>query len=67
MTGIPFIAQIPVGASAGGAFGGDIVQMIIHAGPMVKFVLAILMFFSTVSWAIIFVKFRLFEKSPLGM
>jgi biopolymer transport protein TolQ len=63
MTGIPFIVQIPVGASVGGAFDSDIIQMIIHAGPVVKFVLAILLFFSTVSWAIIFVKFRLFRNA----
>ena len=63
MTGIPFIAQIPVGASVDGAFGSDIVQMVIHAGPMVKFVLGILLFFSAVSWAIIFVKFRLFHNA----
>jgi len=63
MTGIPFIAQLPVSASVEGAFGSDIVQMIIHAGPMVKFVLGILLFFSTASWAIIFVKVRLFRKA----
>lgn len=63
MTGIPLIAQIPVGASLGSAFGNDIIQMIIHAGPMVKFVLGILLFFSTVSWAIILVKFRLFRNA----
>ena len=37
--------------------------MIIHAGPMVKFVLGILLTFSTVSWAIIFVKYRLFSNA----
>ena len=63
MVVIPFIAQIPVGASIGGAFANDIVQMIIHAGPMVKFVLGILLTFSTVSWAIIFVKYRLFSNA----
>lgn len=63
MTSIPYIVYFPVSASAEGAFGSDVVQMIIHAGPMVKFVLGILLFFSTVSWAIIFVKFRLFRNA----
>ena len=63
MLNTPLIAQMPVAASIGGAFGNDIIQMIIHAGPMVKFVLGILLFFSTVSWAIIFVKFRLFRNA----
>jgi biopolymer transport protein TolQ len=63
MVVIPFIAQIPVGASIEGAFANDIAQMIIHAGLMVKFVLGILLTFSTVSWAIIFVKYRLFSNA----
>ena len=63
MLNTPLIAQMPVGASVGGAFGNDIIQMIIHAGPMVKFVLGILLFFSTVSWAIIFLKIRLFRNA----
>jgi biopolymer transport protein TolQ len=33
-----------------------IIQMILYAGPMVRFVLLILLFFSVVSWAIIFAK-----------
>ena len=45
------------------ALGHDIVQMIIHAGLMVKFVLLILFLFSIISWAIIFVKFRLLRKA----
>ncbi len=60
MTEIPFIIQSPVYASITGTAESDLFQMIVHAGPMVKFVLAILMFFSIVSWAIIFVKLRLF-------
>ena len=44
-------------------FGNDIVQMIFHAGPMVKFVLLILFFFSLTSWTIIFMKLRLLKKS----
>jgi len=45
------------------AFGGDIIQMIISAGPMVKFVMLILLFFSVVSWAIIIMKWKLFRKA----
>ncbi len=63
MTSIPFIFQVSVGVSLGSAFGSDIIQMILHAGAMVKFVLGILLFFSVVSWAIIFVKFRLFRNA----
>jgi biopolymer transport protein TolQ len=43
-------------------FGNDIVQMIFHAGPMVKFILLILFFFSLTSWTIIFMKLRLLKK-----
>lgn len=46
-----------------GPFSSDIVQMVIHAGPMVKFVLLILFFFSLTSWTIIFMKIRLLKKS----
>ena len=44
------------------AFGNDIIQMIIHAGLMVKCVMIILFIFSLVSWAIIFMKWRLFRR-----
>jgi biopolymer transport protein TolQ len=43
-------------------FGSDIVQMVFHAGPMVKFVLLLLLFFSLFSWTIIFMKLRLLKK-----
>jgi len=36
-----------------GPFATDIVQMVFHAGPMVKFVLLLLFFFSLTSWTII--------------
>ena len=45
------------------AFGSDIVQMILHAGLMVKCVMAILFLFSIVSWAIIFFKWQLFRRA----
>lgn len=43
-------------------FGGDIVEMVINAGPMVKFVLLVLFFFSLTSWTIIFMKLRLLKR-----
>jgi biopolymer transport protein TolQ len=44
-------------------FGNDIVELLLHAGPMVKFILLVLLGFSIVSWAIIFMKIRLFRKA----
>jgi biopolymer transport protein TolQ len=41
----------------------DIVQMILNAGLMVRFVLLLLLFFSVTSWAIIFHKYRLIAKA----
>ncbi len=49
--------------SLDGAFTGDILQMILHAGPVVKFVMFILFLFSILSWAIIFMKWRLLRKA----
>ncbi|MFZ7111234.1 MAG: protein TolQ [Desulfatiglandales bacterium] len=43
------------------AFTNDIVQMILHAGLMVKFVMCILFLFSIISWTIIFMKWRYFR------
>ncbi len=63
MTSIPIAGLIPAGISFDGAFGGDIVQMILQAGPMVKFVLLILFLSSIGTWAIIFLKFRLLRKA----
>lgn len=63
MLNVLFVAQISAGASIEGAFGNNMMQMILHASPMVKFVMVILLFFSTVSWAIIFVKIRLFRNA----
>jgi len=55
--------MIPAGISLESAFGQDIVQMVVHAGPVVKFVLLILFLFSVTSWAIIFMKYRLLSKA----
>lgn len=40
----------------------DIIQMVFHAGPMVRFVLVLLLFFSITSWAIIFAKYWSIRK-----
>lgn len=43
--------------------GGDtVLNLILGAGPVVKLVLLILLFFSVFSWAIIFFKFRFLSK-----
>jgi len=63
MIDIPFMSMIPAGISLESAFGQDIVQMIVHAGPIVKFVLLILFLFSVISWAIIFMKYRLLRRA----
>lgn len=62
------ITLIPLGSLPGvlsleGAFGSGIVQMVVHAGLVVKFVLLILFLFSVISWAIIFMKWRLLRKA----
>jgi biopolymer transport protein TolQ len=41
----------------------DIVQLVFHAGPMVRFVLLLLLFFSITSWAIIFGKYRSIRRA----
>jgi biopolymer transport protein TolQ len=51
----------PTGTSGG--FGGGIVDLILYSGPVVKAVLLILLFFSILSWAIIFSKFRLIRAA----
>jgi biopolymer transport protein TolQ len=41
----------------------DIVNMISNAGPMVKFVMLLLLFFSIMSWTIILVKYRYIRRA----
>ncbi|MGI9536720.1 MAG: protein TolQ [Desulfocapsaceae bacterium] len=43
----------------------SITQMILHAGPVGQMVMLLLLFFSVVSWSIIFMKFKLFRKVRL--
>jgi biopolymer transport protein TolQ len=47
--------------AAAGIFDTRVFQHVLLAGPIVKFVLLLLIVFSVVSWAIIFLKFRLFK------
>lgn len=42
---------------------GNILDLVLNAGPVVKIVLLILLTFSIISWAIIFYKFRLIGKA----
>ena len=43
--------------------GNDtVLTLIIKAGPVVKFVLLVLLFFSIISWGIIIYKFRMLSK-----
>jgi len=44
-------------------FSNDIIQMMVHAGPVVRFVLIVLFLFSIITWTIIFMKLRLFRKA----
>lgn len=41
----------------------DIIRMVFNAGPMVQFVLLLLLFFSVTTWAIILMKYRLFRRA----
>jgi len=51
------------GAISDQAFAGDLVQMFMHTGMVVKIVLMILLFFSIISWTIIFMKWRYFSRA----
>jgi biopolymer transport protein TolQ len=63
MLDIPLVLQNTAGAAFGGVVGHDLVQMVIHAGLMVKFVLLILLGFSVACWTIIFIKYRLIHRA----
>jgi len=51
------------GAISDMAFASDLVEMFINAGTVVKLVLMILIFFSVISWTIIFMKWRFFSRA----
>ncbi len=45
-----------------GHFQGDLVNMVLHAGAMVQFILLMLVLFSVFSWAIILNKYRIMKR-----
>ncbi|MBI5966352.1 MAG: protein TolQ [Deltaproteobacteria bacterium] len=47
----------------GGGFRGSVVELVLYSGPVVKIVLIILLFFSILSWAIIFSKLHLIKRA----
>ncbi|MCK9275398.1 MAG: protein TolQ [Syntrophales bacterium] len=47
----------------GKQFHGNVLDMIFDAGPMVQFVLFLLLSFSVISWAIILMKYRMIRRS----
>jgi biopolymer transport protein TolQ len=47
----------------GSGFRGSVVDLVLYSGPVVKIVLLILLFFSILSWAIIFSKLRLIRRA----
>ena len=49
--------------STGGGFRGSVVDLVLYSGPIVKIVLLILLFFSILSWAIIFSKLSLIRRA----
>jgi len=49
-------------ADIGRQFHGNVLDMIFDSGPMVQFVLLLLLSFSVISWAIILMKYRLFRR-----
>jgi len=63
MTMFDNVIWLPGQIQLSGAFGSDILQMVLHAGPVVKLVLLILCLFSILSWTIIFMKWRLFRRA----
>ena len=63
MTSLITMISIPGAVSAEGAFSSDIIQMFANAGLVVKIVLMVLVLFSIISWAIIFMKWRFFRNA----
>lgn len=52
-----------VNVSLGNSFHGSLLDMVYNAGAMVKFILLLLLIFSVVSWAIIFMKYLMIRKA----
>ena len=57
------LINLPGALTFDAGVSSNVVQMIIHAGPVVKVVLLILFLFSIISWAIIFMKWRYLRKA----
>jgi len=57
----PLEVTLPVFPAAAGLFDTQVLNHVLLAGPIVKLVLLILIGFSVVSWAIIFMKIKLFR------
>ncbi len=58
---VPVELVLPVIPVAAGVFDTQVLKHVMLAGPIVKLVLLLLVVFSVVSWAIIFLKFRLLK------
>ena len=58
---VPVELVLPVIPLTAGVFDTQVLKHVMLAGPIVKLVLLLLVGFSVVSWAIIFLKFRLFK------
>ena len=54
--------EISSAGSLGGHFQGSLLDMVLGAGFIVQFILLMLLFFSIVSWAIIFMKYLMLRK-----
>jgi len=65
MLHLPFAGLMPAGLTLESVYSQDLVHMIVNAGPMVKFILILLLLFSVISWAIIFTKYRLLSKAKV--
>jgi biopolymer transport protein TolQ len=61
MTSLPLLQSVT--AVDLGGFRGDVLDTVLHAGPVVKGVLLVLLLFSVFSWAIIFLKFRVIRAA----
>jgi len=58
---VPVELVLPVIPLTAGVFDTQVLKHVLLAGPIVKLVLLLLIGFSVISWAIIFLKFRLFK------
>ena len=58
---VPVELVLPVIPLATGVLDTQVLKHVMLAGPIVKLVLLLLVLFSVISWAIIFLKVRLFK------